>query len=134
MFNLIVLLTSIREYAKDLHYSMSGIAFYSNHKLMDRIQKELYEFIDEIKESYYLANKAILPTSREVFEAALEFIPKELGNIGLPKLYELIKVTVYSIEDAAREIKADSGDSDLLGRISANLKNSLGILGRVIEV
>ncbi len=46
---LITYLLAIANFAKDIHYSCHGEAFYGKHLFADRIQENISEFIDQIK-------------------------------------------------------------------------------------
>ena len=68
-------LIAIQNFSKDIHYSCKREAFYSKHLLADRIQDNIYDYIDQIKEVFFLAaNKEPLP-SAEYLQDAIDVIP-----------------------------------------------------------
>lgn len=72
---LIAYLIAIANYAKDIHYSCKGEAFYSKHLLADRIQDGLYDFIDQIKETCLLGNDILPLPSGEYLAMAMNLLP-----------------------------------------------------------
>ena len=78
--NLIAYLTAIQNFAKDIHYSSKGEAFYSKHLLADRINDDLYDFIDSIKEIFFLGNETLPLASSEYLKKAIAYIPQLTEN------------------------------------------------------
>lgn len=134
MERLIVYLTAIAGLAKDLHYTVSGESFYGNHLLMDRIQDDLYDFVDEIKENYFMYLGREVPSAREIFLKSAELLekPKTVGE-KTRTLFEYMKDAVYLCDEEAKKEKYDCGDSDLLGRIASKMKNNVALLRKVVE-
>lgn len=134
MEKIIIYLEAIKGLAKDLHYTMSGAAFYGNHLLMDRIQDGLSDYQDAIKENFFMYLEKTVPTHKAVVLAAAELLPADDADIKekLATLAELLKTAIYQIESALKSDILDAGDSDLLGRISSSLKTGSALLGRVL--
>lgn len=120
----------IRLAAKQLHYNVSGSNFYSDHLLMDRIQEELIDFEDEIKENYYMANGEKVPPEKEISSTAANLLPI---NISMEDLQEFLIEALNSINDLSVDSK-DAAEQDLLGKISSNLANSLGLLNNRLKI
>ena len=76
---LIAYLLAIANFAKDIHYSCKGDAFYSKHLLADRIQDSIYDFIDGIKETCLLGND-ILPLPSGEYLAKAMNLPDKFGG------------------------------------------------------
>ena len=72
---LIAQLIAVCNYSKDIHYNCKGAAFYGKHLLADRIQENLSEYIDKIKELFFLANSKEPKASKEYLQDAIKFIP-----------------------------------------------------------
>lgn len=117
--NLIFHLTALQNYAKDLHYNIPD---YSIHLFADRVQEELSDFIDEIKESCILAKDNKLLASAEYLLGATKLIP---SVINISELKNLIIDTLDVLEQID---KKTIGDDDIFGKIGSNLQNSLGII------
>lgn len=46
---LICYLIALQNFAKDIHYSCYGEAFYGKHLFADRLQEDLYDYVDQIR-------------------------------------------------------------------------------------
>ena len=128
MEELIVSWERIRITAKQLHYSEKGDCFYSNHLLMDKIAKDMYDFEDSIIESIIMAETGEPPVMSDIYSSIAS---KTLKTPSKTDLLSLIKQTIYLVEEKAKKDHFQ-GDYDLLGRISNNLRQSFALLGRVL--
>lgn len=128
MEELIVQLELIRITAKQLHYSEKGDCFYSNHLLMDRIAKDMYDFEDSIIESIIMAETGEAPELASIYS---EISSKTFKTPSKNDLLELIRKTIYLVEEKSNKDRFQ-GDFDLLGRISNNLRQSFALLSRVL--
>lgn len=129
---LITLLIAIQNFCKDIHYSCHGESFYSKHLFVDRIQENLYNYIDEIKEVCFLGNdKRPLP-SGEYLSRATSLIPlletKDLQNfINLGKLIVEVLALIDNMETLTQ------GEANLMGTIAQDLQNNLGLLNLQVK-
>lgn len=131
MKDIIVYLTCIYGVAKDLHYTSKGICFYSLHLMFDNISDDILDYIDEIKENYYLANDYEVPTAKEINTQSLEFLS---GSSTIEELKNLITLCIYHIEEYIRiNENLNEGDKSLLGDISNNLNKKLGFVNQTIK-
>lgn len=131
MKDIIVYLTCIYGVAKDLHYTSKGIYFYSLHLMFDNISDDILDYIDEIKENYYLANDYEVPTAKEINAQSLEFLS---GSSTIEELKNLITLCIYHIEEYIRiNENLNEGDKSLLGDISNNLNKKLGFVNQTIK-
>lgn len=128
MEELIVHLELIRITAKQIHYSENGDCFYSNHLLMDRIAKDMYDFEDSIIESIIMAETGEPPVLSDIYSSIAS---RTIKTPSKTDLLSLIKQTIYLVEEKAKKDRFQ-GDYDLLGRISNNLRQSFALLGRVL--
>lgn len=129
MIDLIANLQSIYGMAKDIHYNYkTSPEFYSIHLLMDRVSDDYLDFIDSIKENYFMYNQLDIPTSAEIFIKSAELNK----DVSIPELINLLKLAVYSIEQIKSDLNLDLGDDDLLGRISSKLKNDFALVSKVL--
>lgn len=129
---LIEYLIAIQNYSKDIHYNCKGESFYSKHLLADRIQDNLYDYIDQIKEVCFLAaNKEPLP-SGEYLSRATSLIPEitddDKENFKL--MENLLTVALESIEKTKDLTK---GEENLIGAIAQDLQTSLGLVNQQIK-
>lgn len=129
--NLICSLIAIQNFCKDIHYNCKGDAFYSKHLLADRVQENLSEYIDQIKEICFLGNDVETLPSAEYLLKATSFIPaiQEDDKANFKSLENLIVVTLGTIQ----ELKGTKGEENLYGNIAQDLQNSLGLINRQIK-
>ena len=128
--NLIVSLIAIDNFSKDIHYSCVGLEAYSWHLLADRVQENLGDYIDRLKE-YLLGIDEKPFASKEYLLRAIDYIPPlEINTIkNFNKLQELILSTLENINEA----ELDKSGDNLVSEIADNLRNSNGIINLVIS-
>ena len=129
---LIEYLIAIQNYSKDLHYNCKGEAFYSKHLLADRIQENLSEYMDQLKEIFFLASdKQPLP-SGEYLSRATSLIPgiSREDKANFISMQNLIVVTLQHIETIKDLTK---GEENLIGNIAQDLQNSLGLINLQVK-
>lgn len=128
---LIAQLIAICNYAKDIHYNAKNDAFYSKHLLADRIQDNISEYIDQIKEVCFLGNDVETLPSAEYLLKATSFIPaiQEDDKANFKSLEMLIVSTLATIEG----LEGTKGEENLYGAIAQDLQNSLGLINRQIK-
>lgn len=124
---LIIYLLAIQNYAKDLHYSVYGEAFYGMHLFADRIYDPIADFIDDIKEKCLLfEQKEPLPSNEYLKEASLIIPDRTDNNVkNWDNMRELhIKVLVFI--ESMNELSP--GEANLIGNIAETLNQNLGLL------
>lgn len=129
---LIEYLLAVANFAKDIHYSAKGEAFYSKHLLCDRISENIYDYIDSIKEIFFLAaDKEPLP-SGEYLSRATSLIPQiaEDDKTNFTSLSILLEAALQDIEKIKDLTK---GEENLIGAIAENLQTSLGLVNRQVK-
>ena len=134
MEQLLVYLTAIASLAKDLHYNMYGSNFYGNHLLMDRVYDGIYDFIDEIKENYYMYYQVQIPSDAAVvFPQVIDLLKKSGDEISekISALIEWMQDVIYICDDLSNGKTQDCGDTDLLGRISVKMKNGVALVRKI---
>ena len=106
---LIAYLFAIQAFAKDIHYSASGAAFYSKHLLADEIYKGIDEQIDALIETcilpygmpmqiteYWKQARVISPSvitfeeMQILLKDAIQYLSKEQGNFAGQALIDSI--------------------------------------------
>lgn len=125
---LICLLIAIAESAKAVHYSVKGEAAYSKHLLADRIYDGLYDFIDNLKETFFLAGNEPLLSAKEYLNIAADFTIKltddDRENFIL--LQKLIIQTLELIEE--NNLDFSKGEQSLIDDIAKDLQGKLGLI------
>jgi len=129
--NLICSLIAIQNFCKDIHYNAKGDAFYSKHLLADRIQDNISDYIDRIKEVSILGNDEMTLASGEYLSRATSLIPEieEDDKKNFQSLENLIVNTLMLLQD----MEATLGENNLYGAIAEDLQNSLGLINRQIK-
>ena len=121
--NLIIYLMAISSLAKDIHYTCEGDNFYGKHLFADKINENINEYIDQLKEICILGHGLrpaysryyLLETAEKLEYAAPDF--KLMRNLLLLALGE-----IEGIDNLSK------GDENLIGAIAQDLQNSLGLI------
>lgn len=124
---LIEYLIAICNFAKDLHYNCKGEAFYSKHLLADRIQENLSEYLDQIKEIFFLASDREPLPSGEYLSRATSLIPV-LGEGDKENFKSMQNLLVVTLQHIERIRDLTKGEENLVGAIAQDLQNSLGLV------
>lgn len=129
---LIAQLIAICNFSKDIHYNAKGASFYGKHLLADRVQDNLNEYIDQIKEICILgADKETLPSS-EYLKKAIELIP-EISEDDKDSFLSLKKLIIKTLKHIEGIKNLTSGESNLIGAIAQDLQNSLGLINKQVK-
>lgn len=131
MNEIIALLMAIKNFSKDIHYNCQGDAFYSKHLLCDRIEENIDEYIDGIKEVFFMARNEELLTSKDYMEMAIKRTP-DLANDdkeSFTRLNFLITNTLSIIEELNY---LSTGEENLIGNVAENLQTSMALLNKQV--
>ena len=128
---LIAQLIAICNYSKDIHYNSKGEAFYGKHLLADRVQENINEYIDQIKEICILGNDMKTLPSGEYLLKATSFIPaiQDDDKANFKSLENLLVIALGTLE----ALEGTKGEENLYGAIAQDLQNSLGLINRQIK-
>lgn len=129
--SLICYLLAICNFCKDIHYNCKGEAFYGKHLLADRVQENISEYIDQIKEICILGNDEKTLSSKDYLQKTIPLIPeiKESDKDNFESLKTLLIQTLSAIEQA----EGTKGEENLYGAIAQDLQNSLGLINLQIK-
>lgn len=129
---LICTLIALQNYCKDIHYNSKGDAFYSKHLLVDRVQENISDYIDRLKEVCILGNDEKTLPSAIYLQNASNLIPEITGNDKEDfKNLILLVVNTLTIIEALKS--GTVGENNLYGAIAEDLQNSLGLLNRQVK-
>lgn len=132
MLDILVRLVAIKNFAKDIHYTANGDSFYGVHLLMDRIADGLDDFSDSIKETVYLGNDSLPPSSQEILKFSLAYIPAiKTTRENLEALKNLITNTCLVLDKTSQ---TDRAVNSLFDTISQDLRLKAGLLYRTLDV
>lgn len=131
---LICLLIAIAESAKAVHYSVKGESAYSKHLLADRIYDGLYDFIDNLKETFFIAGNEPLLSAKEYLNIAADFTIKLTDDdkenfISLQKLIIQTLELIEGIDSALTH-----GEQSLIDDIAKDLQGKLGLVNLQVKV
>lgn len=125
---LIAYLFAIQAFAKDIHYSASGEAFYSKHLLADEIYKGIDEQIDALIETCILPNDTPCPIEAYWYEA-MEITENITSEATFEKLLKLIQATIELINVQNNFSKITNSLIDDIGK---DLQRKLGLITRQV--
>ena len=129
--NLICSLIAIQNFCKDIHYNAKGDAFYAKHLLADRIQENISDYIDRIKEVSILGNDEKTLASGEYLSRATSLIPEIEGDDK--KNFQSLENLIVNTLMALQEIEGTLGEDTLYGAFAEDLQNSLGLINSQIK-
>lgn len=132
MEEILIYLEAIQKTAKSIHYHSHGLNFFGDHLLMDRIQEPIYDFIDQIKENFYLASGDVPPHEKLLVTRLAEIL--EDGDPNLDGLKWYLEHTIELLNNECKQHPDSASINDMLGSISSSLANSLGLLNRRLAI
>lgn len=129
---LICFLLAIENFAKDIHYTCHGEAFYSKHLLVDRIHDGLAAYQDELKETYILGNGLTPGSSAFYLRGAIDLIPDVTieDKQNFSNMQFLITDTLQHI-DGIKNLT--NGEQSLVDDIAKNLQQKLGLVNLQVK-
>lgn len=127
----VIMLMAVKNFAKDIHYSCKGEAFYSKHLLCDRIAEKIDDFIDAIKETIILARVELPKPSKEYLQEASYKVP-DLTNDDKENFKRLRFLLLNTLTQIERIDDLSVAEADVLGNIAENLQNSAALLNRQV--
>lgn len=129
---LICYLLAIANYAKDIHYTCHGEAFYAKHLLADRIYDGLYDFIDLLKETCLLGNEIEPLPSGEYLSRATSLIKPITDNdkTNFDNMKDLL-VDALAIMDEMKDMTR--AESSLIDNISQDLQQKVGLVNLQVK-
>lgn len=130
---LISYLFAIQAFAKDIHYSSKGEAFYSKHLLADEIYKGIDEQIDALIETCILHQRkpfqifVYMNTAQQLSKEATEY--PSVNEFGyLSRIIDLTSQHIESI-DSTNYMR---GEMALIDSIAQDLQRKLGLITRQV--
>lgn len=129
--DLIIQLMAIQGYCKDIHYNAKGEAFYSKHLLVDRVQENISDYIDSIKELFFLS-KGSTPKPSKFYFGAVEKIIPDVHNEDKRMFADLADLLLNALT-TTDNIRGTGAERSLIDSIAENLQTSLGLVIRQIK-
>ncbi len=132
---LIAYLEAIAAFAKDIHYTCGGDAFYAKHLLADRIYDGLDGFIDQLKEVYFLGNNILPLPSVEYLAMAMNLLPavEQDDKKNFTSMKNLIVNALAHMERMLQDKEATRGEVSLIDGIAQDLQGKLGLVNRQMK-
>lgn len=129
---LISLLIAIQNYSKDIHYNAKGAAFYSDHLLADRVQENISDYIDSLKEVYFMGSDKEPLSSKEYLHEAMQLIPA-ISKDDKANFASLSSLLIQALQLIESLTDLSTGEENLIGAIAENLQASLGLVLRQVK-
>lgn len=132
---LICYLLAIANFAKDIHYSCKGEAFYSKHLLADRIQEGLYDFIDSIKEICLLGNDILPSPSGEYLAMTMNLLPlvETDGKKNFQNMQKLLIDCLVLMQEMLQDKDTPRAEVSLIDGIAQDLQQKLGLVNLQVK-
>lgn len=132
---LICYLLVIANFAKDIHYSCKGEAFYSKHLLADRIQEGLYDFIDSIKEICLLGNDILPLPSGEYLAMTMNLLPlvETDGKKNFQNMQKLLIDCLVLMQEMLQDKDTPRAEVSLIDGIAQDLQQKLGLVNLQVK-
>ena len=132
---LICYLLAISNFAKDIHYSCKGEAFYGKHLLADRIQERLYDFIDGIKETCLLGNDILPLPSGEYLARTMNLLPPVDADDkkNFQAMQKLLIDCLVLMQEMLQETDTPRAEVSLVDGIAQDLQGKLGLVNRQVK-
>lgn len=113
---------------KNLHYSASGIAFYSVHTMADEMCKNILDYIDEIQENNFLGNG--LPAVN--FDVISQIASDESVSGTVDECLRGSLALITNILEIMEEQKSTSVE-DIFSRLSNELYKNKGFVLKTLS-
>ena len=132
---LISYLIAIANFAKDIHYSSKGDAFYSKHLLADRIYDGIDDFIDSIKETCFLGNDISPLPSGEYLARAMNFLPliEDEDKKNFEAMQKLLIDCLVLMQEILQDAESTRAEVSLVDGIAQDLQGKLGLVNREVR-
>lgn len=136
---LISYLIAIQQYAKDIHYTVHGDAFYGKHIFADRIADAQVDddvmntYIDKMKEVCVLGHGFHTLPSVDYLQGAIDLIPKVVDKDDKQNFFNMQQLIIDCLTFIDELKGLTRGDENLIGAIAQDLQNNLGLLYLQIE-
>lgn len=132
---LICYLLAIANFAKDIHYTCKGEAFYGKHLLADRIQDDLYDFIDRIKETCLLGNEVLPLPSGEYLARAMNLLPQVTDDdkSNFQSMQKLLIDSLVLMQEMLKETDTPRAEVSLIDGIAQDLQQKLGLVNLQVK-
>ena len=126
---------AIQNFAKDIHYSCGGDAFYGKHLLADRIYDGLDDFIDGIKETCLLGNDILPLPSGEYLAKAMNLLPapEQDDKKNFEAMQKLLIDCLVLMQEMLQETDTPRAEVSLIDGIAQDLQGKLGLVNRQVE-
>lgn len=130
---LICYLIAIQNFAKDIHYSCYGEAFYGKHLFADRLQEDLYDYVDQIKEICLLGEEISPLPSGEYLKGAAEIIPLRYEDNDQQNFILMQNLLVECLSLIESFENLTKGEENLIGNIAQDLQQRLGLVNKQVQ-
>lgn len=137
---LIALLIAIKGYAKNIHYTVHGNAFYGKHLFADKIagagednDEVIDGYIDLLKEVCILGHGFDTLSTEEYYNNSLELFPETSNDDDQLNFANMLTLLVQTLDFIENLKGLSKGDENLIGAIAQDLQQNVGLLSLQIK-
>ncbi len=137
---LITLLIAIKGYAKNIHYTVHGDAFYGKHLFADRIAgageddgEVIDGYIDLLKEVCILGHGFDTLSTEEYYNNSLELFPETSNDDDQLNFANMLTLLVQTLDFIENLKGLSKGDENLIGAIAQDLQQNVGLLSLQVK-
>lgn len=137
---LIALLIAIKGYAKNIHYTVHGNAFYGKHLFADKIagagednDEVIDGYIDLLKEVCILGHGFDTLSTEEYYNNSLELFPETSNDDDQLNFANMLTLLVQTLDFIENLKDLSKGDENLIGAIAQDLQQNAGLLSLQIK-
>ena len=137
---LIALLIAIKGYAKNIHYTVHGNAFYGKHLFADKIagagednDEVIDGYIDLLKEVCILGHGFDTLSTEEYYNNSLELFPETSNDDDQLNFANMLTLLVQTLDFIENLKDLSKGDENLIGAIAQDLQQNVGLLSLQVK-
>lgn len=137
---LIALLIAVKGYAKNIHYTVHGAAFYGKHLFADRIagagedDDEIIDgYIDLLKEVCILGHGFDTLSTEEYYNNSLELFPEISNDDDQLNFANMLTLLIQTLDFIENLKGLSKGDENLIGAIAQDLQQNVGLLSLQVK-
>ena len=100
---------------------------------MDEIADPIYDWLDELKEHYYLFNDTETPRGTKINDDAKQYIPEALGTNA--EILSNLQAVLYEVHKQTELVEENKllGISDIIGKIDNHIMKHIALINLALR-